>query len=375
MIRFERVLGLGTCILLMTVHTVGAADVVRLSAEQWSRAGIEVAAVSEEDFGSRLRAVGMVVRSPGSTLTLKTIAGGRVESLEVAPGERVVRGQAVVMLHSHEMLTMQSEALLALDQVKLAEQRLEAGEELFAIEGISRIELERRELEALSARLRYSTLREELLDHGVSEQALERVIEDQRLDPHLPVVSPIDGVVLEVNVQEQEWVQPYAPLLVVGDPERIELDLQLAPDQAAAVNVGDRVEFTPVGRSEEKGRATVITRVPQIDPATRTIRIRARIDDDGASCFPGAFVEATLSLGVVRRSLAVPQSAVISVGGDDVVFVVSGENEFTVRPVRLSRREGSRYEVQDGLTAGEEIAVAGVFLIKSTLVSSEGGED
>ncbi len=370
MIRF-----LGTCVFLMIAQIVGASDVVRLSAEQRVRAGVEVAAVAEEDFGSRQRAVGMVVRSPGSTLTLKTIAGGRVESLAVAPGERVFRGRPVVMLHSHEMLTMQSEALMAIDQVKLAEQRLAAGEELLAIEGISRIELERRELEALSARLRYSTLREELLDHGMSEQSLENVILEQKLDPHIPVVSPVDGVVLEVNVHEQEWVQPYAALMVVGDPARIELELQLAPDEAASVSVGDQVEFAPVGRSGVNGRATVITRVPQIDPSTRTVRIRARIDEGGASFFPGAFVEATLSHGEVRSSLAVPLSAVISVGGEDAVFVVSGENEFSVRPVKLSQREGDFYEVAEGLVAGEEIAVSGVFLLKSTLVKSEGGED
>ncbi len=80
---------LGTCMLALAASSAGASDVVQLSAEQRARAGIEVSAVTHEDFGSRLRAVGMVVRSPGSTLVLKTIAGGRVETLEVAPGERV----------------------------------------------------------------------------------------------------------------------------------------------------------------------------------------------------------------------------------------------------------------------------------------------
>jgi RND family efflux transporter MFP subunit len=369
MIRF-----LGTCMLALAASPAGASDVVQLSAEQRARAGIEVATVTHEDFGSRLRAVGMVVRSPGSTLVLKTIAGGRVETLEVAPGERVERGETVVTLHSHEMLAMQSELLLTFDQVKLAEQRLEAARELLAIEGISRIDFERREQELLSARLRYGTLREELLDHGLPEHSLERVLEDQTLDPHLPVTSPIDGVVLEVAVQEQEWVQPYASLMVVGDPARVELELQLAPEQATLVAVGDSVEFAPVGRAGETRRATVITRVPQIDPATRTVRIRARIEGGATSCFPGAFVEATVSYGAARKSLAVPKSAVISLGGDDVVFVLSGVDEFTVRPVELIQGDGGRYEVVEGLAAGEEIAVAGVFLLKSALVTSEGGE-
>jgi cobalt-zinc-cadmium efflux system membrane fusion protein len=365
----------GTCMLVIAASNVGASDVVRLSPEQRSRAGVEVAAVSDAGFSSRLRAVGMVVRSPGSTLILKTIAGGRVEDLVVAPGDLVLRGQTVVTLHSHEMLTMQSELLLALDQVRMAEQKVEAGKELFALDGISRMELERREQESLSARLRFSTLREELLDHGMPADSLEHVLEHQSMDPHLPVTSPVDGVVLEVSVQEQEWVQSFAPLMVVGDPDRTELELQLAPGQAASVTEGDQVEFAPVGRPEELGRATVITRVPQIDPATRTVLIRARIDSDASSFFPGAFVEASVSTGSARTSLAIPRSAVISFQGKDIVFEATGPDEFTVRPVTLGQAQDENYEVIRGLNAGDEIAVEGVFLLKSALLKSEGGED
>ena len=70
--------------------------------------------------------------------------------------------------------------------------------------------------------------------------------------------------------------------------------LQVAPDQAGEVTVGDSVEFQPVGATGMAGRATVITQVPQIDPSTRTIRIRARIDRGREGSFPGAFVEAVV---------------------------------------------------------------------------------
>lgn len=364
--------------LLMIVGTAlpaGAVETVRLDPEQRARVGIETAGVGEREISSRLRAVGQVVRSPGSTLTLKTIASGRVETLQVAPGEQVRQGQVLATLHSHELLTLQSDLLLAMDQVKLTEQRVEAGRELLAFEGISRVELERREQDALSARLRADTLREELLDHGFPEAALETVLAGQRLDPHLPVIAPVAGVVLDVVVQEQEWVQAYEPLMVVGDPARVELELQLAPDQATRVQAGDEVEFEPVGRGEMTGRAVVVTRVPQIDPLTRTVRIRARIETGSQACLPGAFVEATVRHGSARRSLVVPQSAVISVAGRDSVFVVTGDGTFAVRGVDLGERDGDHYEVVAGLERGEEVATAGVFFLKSMLVKGEGGED
>ncbi len=366
---------LGFWLVVLTAQLCSAAETVNLTAEQQARAGIETAQVGMTSFGTRLRAVGEIVRSPGSTLSLKTIASGRVESLLVSPGERVKNGQPVVLLHSHELLTLQSDLLLGIDQLKLAEQQLAAGKELMSFDGISQLELERREQEALSARLRVDTLREELLDHGVPAQTLNSVTADQRLDPHLPVISPIDGVVLEVMVQEQEWVQSYAPLLTVGDPARIELELQVAPDQVGDVAVGDLVEFEPVGTGGMAGRATVITQVPQIDPSTRTIRIRARIETGHEGCYPGAFVEAVVVHGEVRRSLAVPRTAVISVAGADSVFVAMDEGVFEPRPVTLGLRNEDRYEVLEGLQEGEQVATAGVFFLKSALVKGEGEEN
>jgi cobalt-zinc-cadmium efflux system membrane fusion protein len=356
-------------------HGAGAAEIVRLTAEQRLRAGIETAAVEQREFVGQVQAVGLVTRSPGSMLTVKTITAGRVESLQVAPGEPIARDQVAFMLHSHDLLSLQSELLMAIDRMQLMEQRLVAARELVTLEGISRLELERREQEALSERLRVDTLREEILDHGFPEEQLEEVIASQSLNPHLPVVSPVDGVVLEVIVQEQEWVQAYAPLLTVGDPGRVELELQIAPDRASSVATGDSVEFHPVGRRGFTGLATVITRVPQIDPSTRTVRIRATIDNCAGACFPGAFVEATVRHGAGRTSLAVPVSAVINVEGQDSVFVASGVDGFEVRSIRVVQRDGDVYEVAEGLEPGEVIAVEGAFFLKSALVKGEGEEE
>jgi RND family efflux transporter MFP subunit len=364
-----------TAITILTAPILGASDVVLLTPEQAERAGIRTATLQERAFTSQVRAVGEVTRSPGSTLTVKTISAGRVESIGAAPGDRVTNGQILLTLHSHELLSLQKDLLMALDEVRLSELRVEAGRELVTFDGISSLELERRQQEALSARLRADTLREEILDHGFPAARLEKVVTNKKLDPHLPVVAPLEGVVLEVIVQDQEWVQAYAPLLVVGDPERVELDLQIAPDQASSIEVGDMVVFQPVGQRGVSGDATVITRVPQIDQATRTVRLRARIDTCAGACFPGAFVEATVRHGRSRSSLAVPVSAVISVSGADSVFVAVGRHEFEARTVQLGLRDENVYEVVAGLGEGETVAVEGVFFLKSALVKGEGGEE
>jgi len=362
--------------LMVAASTVGAADTVQLDPQQLIRAGIVVQPVLERSFGDRVRIVGQVVRSPGSTVTVKSIIGGRMETIEVSPGERVRAGQVLAEMHSHDLLGMQGQLLRTAESLRLAETRLEAGKELFEVDGISAVDMELRRQEAFAAQLEFDTLREELIDHGVQPAELERVLETKEPDPHLRIASPIDGVVLELIAQQYEWLQDYAPIMVIGDPRQVELELQISPDRASSVSAGDAVEFVPVGRPAAMGRGTVITRVPQVDQTTRTVRIRARITDGDPSLYPGVFVEGSVTHGVVRTSPSVPSSAVISVGGADAVFVRRSSDSFEMRPVDLGVSSDGRYEVLTGVGVGDEIAVEGVFFLKSALVrgGGEGGD-
>jgi len=357
---------------ILGASVAAAGGIVELDVRQLERAGVVVGTVEERGFGDSERVVGQVIRVPGSTLSVKAVIPGRVENLRVAPGDFIRKGEVMVELHAHELLSMQARLLQSRDRARLAATRLEAGRELYAIEGISRLDLQVREQEAHAADLDFTVIREELLDHGFPEAALEAVLENRKTDAHLPVVAPMSGVLLELNVEDQEWVEDYQTLLVMGDPQRVELELQIAPDLAAAVSTGDVVDFAPVGRSDLFGRARIVTKVPQVDPGTRTIKLRAEIIEATASLYPGVFVEGTVAHGEVRRAAGVPVSAVINIEGDDVVFVEVGEGSFEARPVELGVLDGAVHEVLGGVAVGDRIATGGVFLLKSTMLGGEG---
>ena len=351
-----------------------ASEVVTLDASAQSRAGIQVRPVETRTFGNRIRVIGQVVRSPGTTVTVKAVLAGRVEAVHVAPGDRVRAGDLLAELHSHDLLAMQGELLRADGQARLAENRLQAGRQLFALDGISRQELELREQTALSAALESAAAREEMIDLGVADDTVERLLSERQTDPHLPVRAPLDGVVLELPVQQHEWIQAYEPLLVIGDPKRVELELQLPPDQAASVGPGDPVEFAPVGHPGMTGLAEVVTRVPEVDPTTRTVKVRGLITQGAPDLFPGVFVDGTLTHGAARETASVPESAVIRYRSSDVVFVRTSPTTFELRAVSLGVFDGTRYEVLEGLEPDAEVVVQGVFYLKSALVKGEGEE-
>lgn len=347
---------------------------VRLSADEQARAGVVVTPAAERDFADEVRVVGQVVSAPGSTVEVKSIVPGRVEEILVSPGDRVRPSQPLITLHSHAVLALHGELLRTHRELQLAEARLDAGKQLFELEGISRMELERRSQEALAARLAYEQARAELMDLGYTEEGVDRDLEEQETEPHLTIRAPAGGVVLELPVQQYEWIEAYASLMMVGDPAQVELQLQLPPDEAHSVAEGDAIRFGLVGRGVAEGRAVVATRVPRVDPQTRTVMVRARIHQAPGDLFPGVFVEGTLQRGDTRRAPSVPAAAVARIGERDAVFVRLDPETFAVRPVSLGRRSGGEYEVVEGLGVGEEVATDGVFFLKSALLKGAGGE-
>lgn len=360
-------------LLLMVVPVVAMSETVHLSAAAQARAGITLRPVQERTFGDQIRVLGQAVRSPGATTTVKSILDGRLERLLVAPGDSVKLDQPLMEMHSHMLHELQGNLLRDSEALRLAESRLEAGRQLLEVEGISRVELENRQHQALAARILVKNGEAELRDLGYSDADLKRLLESTDLHPVLTLRAPTAGVVLAVEVQQYAWVQAYDPLIVLGDPESLELELQLPPDEASGVGRGDLVEFVPVGRPEAWGLAKVVTRVPQVDATTRTVMVRAEITHGSQNLLPGVFVEGNLIRGAATQAPSVPESALIRMGSSDYVFVRLDSETFEARAVEVGRFNGTRYEIHDGLVLGEEVAVQGVFLLKSALLRSEEG--
>ncbi len=348
--------------------TLWATQTVQLEAAAESRAGIRTQAVELRTFGDQIRVVGQTVRSPGSTVTVKALLEGRVVKVHVAPGDAVRRGSPLVTLHSHQLDQLKGEYLRLREALKLAENRVKAGEQLLALEGISRLDLEQRQQNALAARLDLAAVKSELEHLGLQLKAADAPLEDASWHPELILRAPSDGVVLDLDVETHGWVEPYQPLLVIGDPNRLELEIQLPPDRAGRAMPGDQVDFIPVGQPNQRGLARIITRVPRVDPMTRTVTLRAEIIEGPDRTLPGVFIEGTLTAGATALATSIPEASVIRIGSEDRVFVQTAKHTYEARSVHLGRFSEGHYEVLDGLVPGDQVAVEGVFLLKSTLL-------
>jgi len=131
------------------------------------------------------------------------------------------------------------------------------------------------------------------------------------------------------------------------------------------VQPGTPVEARVAGYPDSvfKGRVGAI--LPEVNPATRTLRARIELANPDGRLRPGMY--ATLSFEQAHRteSILVPSEAVIRTGTRDVVIVAQGGGKFRAAPVEVGAESGGQSEIRKGLKAGDGVVLSGQFLIDS----------
>ena len=116
------------------------------------------------------------------------------------------------------------------------------------------------------------------------------------------------------------------------------------------------------------------TKHHQLDETTRRQGIRIEVDNSDDHLHPGQFVEAEISTGEGPTVLAVPDRAITLIEGVSTVFKIESGDEFHPQAVTTGRSAGGWTEIREGLAEGDEIAVDGVFDLKSLLLKATLGE-
>ncbi len=145
------------------------------------------------------------------------------------------------------------------------------------------------------------------------------------------------------------------------------------------VREGDSVEVDVPAISDKKFQGIVRSLDSVVDPVTRSIRVRAQLENPDGVLKPEMYVNATLrtSLG---EQVAVPEEAVFATGEKNIVFVVKENNVFEPREVALGAKADHFYQIKSGLQEGEQVVTSGNFLIdsesrlKAALQGAAGGE-
>jgi RND family efflux transporter MFP subunit len=362
-----------------------APDTATLSAEAAAIAEFTVDTARQQPWRAAVRAPARVMLDPAAVQTIGSITEGRIKEVRVRVGDRVAAGQVLVVIHSHEIMDARGALAQAEAHVRAATathaQAVAAAERaarLLAAKAVAQAELERTEVArtvaaaALEGAQAEQARAEALVEHLVGEGPLPPGV-----DPHDVLIrAAAPGVVTARDAQPGTVVLPGVPLVTVGDPGRLQLQLALSSEAAAGVRAGSGVRYE---LTDAPGRwhGAVVTRVaPTVDTLTRTVEALARPTGPASGARAEAYAQAEV-LGVAEAPVVVvPAAAVQAMDGDSVVIAVEprGAGVFLrALPVRVGRRAGPLVELRGGVPAGTAVIVGRAAIAKAELLKRRGG--
>ena len=294
---------------------------------------VETAAVRTAMVSDVVNAVG-TLRSNESVIVRPEIAG-RIAAIHFDEGEPIERGQALVSL---EDSTHRAELADAQASLNFAERTFRRLDSLFDQGSITA-----RERDEARARLERARAAVEL-----SRARLEKTDVD----------APFAGNLGLRRVSPGDYVTPGQDMVNLEDIDPIKVDFRIPERFLSSLSTGQSIR---VGVDAFPGRmfeGEVYAIDPQIDPAGRSIAIRARIDNAERVLRPGLFARVRLILDERPSALVVPEQALVPRGEQRYVFRVR-DGKARLTEVRIGQRRSGQVEIVDGLVAGDTVVTAG----------------
>ncbi len=219
--------------------------------------------------------------------------------------------------------------------------------------------------------------RQRLMNLGFTDSDLTRLAADQDTSTLLDVVSPLEGVVVERHAVPGEAVEPTDRVFVVADIRRMWAWIDVYESEIEAVRIGQSVTFIISGTESPTFHGKVDWIDAMVNPATRTIRVRAELQNIDGRLRALAFGRGRIQVGAEHNAVYVPRDAVQDIGGERYVFEVLGDARYRPHRVLTAPAEDRMLvEIVSGLASDTVVVTTGAFLLKSEMIQQQdqGGE-
>ena len=310
-----------------------AGEGVSVAAGVSQNLGIRTAIVRMADMQSRLEAVGVIAQNERGTEVVQSRVTGYIEKLQVrAVFDPVRKGQALATIYAPEWAS-------ALEEY-LGIRRAQAGSTL---------------MDAARARLRLLSIPDDVVAR--SEQS-------GTAQTRFTLTAPTSGVVAELGVRDGAMVTPGMTLFRISDLSTVWAMADVSEAVASQMRVGSTAEIQVTGLQDPiAGKLSAI--LPDVDPATRTLKARIELRNPGLMLKPGMFVRVVFKQSSTAQALVIPQEAVIATGKRNVVIVAVADGKYAPVEIKLGREIGTDVEVKSGLSEGQKVVASGQFLLDS----------
>ncbi|MEM8815126.1 MAG: efflux RND transporter periplasmic adaptor subunit [Pseudomonadota bacterium] len=337
--------------------------------------GMDLVPVYADEAGSR---PGVVSIDPAiaSNLGVRTATAERSSLPRIVETMTHVAYDETTLKHVHTRVEGWIETL----DVSAAGDPVRQGDLLFELYSPTLVNAQQEFLSALrsgNATLRGAS-RDRLAALGMTGADIAELERDRKVKQRVRFVAETDGVVAMLGVRNGMFVTPETDALSIAALDSVWVFAEVLERQATWVAAGQLAELRFEALPGERFETQVEYVYPELDPISRTLRLRLRVENPGRALRPNMLGRARIAGRETWPIVHVPREAVIRGGRGSRVVVALGDGRYESRRVLAGIESGDRLAVRRGLAEGETVVVSGQFLIDSesnvdTALSRMGG--
>lgn len=314
------------------------------------------------------RAPARISLPPQNEFIVSATQAGVVSKVEVALGVKIRLGQVLAQMQSPNLLLLQREVLDAATRLNLAQSKLNRDTTLLQEGIIAKLRWQETHSEFEQAQALLTAAEQTLAAAGMSHAQIQQLKQSRRLDAHLNIVAPIDGVILERMATAGQRVDLLSPLFRVGKLGELWLEIDMPQERINELRVGDTVQIENTAHT-----ARVVHIGQNVNPASQSALVRGVIDGHPTDIRPGQNVNAQISHASTDQLFRLPLAALVNHEGKTYVFV-RVQGGFSARPVAVASTESRHVVIHEGLQTGEQVVIQGIAALKASWLGL-GSED
>lgn len=327
---------------------------VKLKKAHMSHFKPEFFPIAHINMVKKIRLLGSVMRSEEKESRIAAKVDGRVEKVFVrSTGSSVSLGDPVLTLYSPKLIT--------------------AGEEYL----VARRSFNQNNSAEFRNMLNQS--RERLRLWGIKQFQYDKWFRDGRVPRQIVIYSDATGVVRKRNAVVGKYFTVGQNFFELSNLDDVWVEMDVYEHDSSLAKVGQKVELSFDAIPGEKVQGVIDFVNPVLDPKSRTLKIRASIQNSSGKLKPGMLANAVLILNIPGKPLAIPRNAIIDTGKRKVVWIKSKDNtqsdSFVARTVQTGYESDGYVEIKSGLSMGDSVVIEGNFLLDAQAQLFGGYED
>ena len=327
---------------------------------------VETSVVAYSSIKAVLTLAGKVAYGEDRYSKISSPLQGRVVEVRAHLGDHIKAGDVLLVIDSPEITAAYSEFVKESSELEYATRAYGLAKDLYETRALPQKDLKQAENDLIKARAEFRRTKEWLLSLRVPAAELDKPLAQQKITSRFEMKSPLAGTVVERTVTPGQSVggDPSQVLFTVADLDTLQVIADVYERDLALVQTGQVATVTVEAYPGITFAAAVATVGDVVDPNTRTIKVRAWVNNESHKLKPEMFARLNLQIGDATPFLAIPKEAVLEIDGKEFVYVEEAQGRFVKRPVKVGTASGDQVRILEGLQPGERIVTKGAVLIK-----------